>query len=77
MKIMKISQMGGSRKVKAILVGGPNGEKKLILLPNQQLGNSCHAIQDATLKGPAIGKGSWNDDPTPPDYRVQQQTIGG
>ena len=75
MRIRKISQMtppGGGRKVRAIVMGGPGGRKKIHLLPDQGLGESCHKIADLLNSGVAINEQSWDDQP-PDDIRYEQE----
>jgi hypothetical protein len=51
-----------------------NGKIGIRLDPNQQLGKSCHAINDALLPGAAKSRQEWTDAPKPPpDVRQQQQ----
>jgi hypothetical protein len=70
MKIIKIA----GRKIRAVLIGGPNGQK-LHLLPDQGLGESCHQILDISLKGVASGGRSWDDPPEKEELPQQQQQM--
>ena len=56
MRIIKIA----GRKIKAVLIGGPDGVK-LHLLPDQGLGESCHQILDLSLKGGVKDTKFWDD----------------
>ena len=68
-------QKTSGKKIRGMLIIR-NGKIGVKLYPGQELGTTCHKINDALLPGTAANRVGWNDDPKDGDdleYARRQQ----